>query len=294
MIFRVYSQLLDQNKTWFALNDRLCSKSPRRFGENNLFRVFPHEIRRVNIADLNDANGDPASKEWFNRLDGRNGTEYVFVGTAFAVVAGNLGLKSPVESEFFQSEAFSSLKCAINSHDLQRASETKSRGTEVLCKEVMLQPTHNQSTIESPGDTTKETSGCPGETKIECPPNSPESPPKCSTPTRESPPNFPSPFETCSFLDDSLQSCSSISEIEENPSYAPAYKKRKIRQKVEAVMGNVETTCMEQGETLGELIARACLFKRKKDIDGKGIISRVFSKVLMNSCLRSCGKSEYT
>ena len=168
------------------------------FGENNLFRVFPHEIRRVNIANLNDANDDPALKEWFNKLDGRNGTEYVNVGTAFVVVARNLGLKSPTESKFFQSQAFSYLNCTINSHNLQQVSETKLPGTDPLCKEVMLQPTHNQITIGLPGNSTTVTSGCPGETNT-------EGLPKCSTPTRKGAPNFPNAFETSFFLDNSSQ-----------------------------------------------------------------------------------------
>ena len=76
----------------------------------------PRNSAHVNIADFNNANGDPAKKEWFNKLDGRNGTEYLYVRTAFAVVASNLGLKSTAELEFLQSEAFSYLKCTINSH----------------------------------------------------------------------------------------------------------------------------------------------------------------------------------
>lgn len=114
MIFRVFSRLLDPDKTWYSLNDRLCSKSPRKFGENNLFAIFPDEVRRVNIADLHDGNGGPVPKQWFNKLDGRNGSEHVYVGSAFAVLAGNIGLKNPSEADFLRSDAFVSLKSAIN------------------------------------------------------------------------------------------------------------------------------------------------------------------------------------
>ena len=39
--FRVFSRSLDQEKTWYALNDRLCGKQPRKFSEGSFFRLFP-------------------------------------------------------------------------------------------------------------------------------------------------------------------------------------------------------------------------------------------------------------
>jgi len=68
MIFHVYSRLLDPYKTWYAFNDRLCAKLPQKFGENNLFRLFPDEVCQVNIADLHNGNGGPVPKQWFNKL----------------------------------------------------------------------------------------------------------------------------------------------------------------------------------------------------------------------------------
>ena len=100
MIFRVFSRLLDPDKTWYSLKDRLCSKSLRKFGENNLFEIFRNEVRRINIADLHDGNGGPVPKQWLNKLDGRNGSEHVYVASAFAVLAGNIGLKNPTEADF--------------------------------------------------------------------------------------------------------------------------------------------------------------------------------------------------
>lgn len=41
------------------------------------------------------------------------------MGSTFAVVAGNLGLRNPTESDFLRSEAFLSLKCAIDKHVLE-------------------------------------------------------------------------------------------------------------------------------------------------------------------------------
>ena len=41
MLFRVFSRSLDQEKTWYALNDRLCGKQPRKFSEGSFFQLFP-------------------------------------------------------------------------------------------------------------------------------------------------------------------------------------------------------------------------------------------------------------
>ena len=78
------------------------------------------------------------------------------------------------------------------------------------------------------------------------PPRSPENAPNCFTPTsprRESPPKFGSP----SFLDRSTHSDSSISQIYLKISYAPAYKKSKIKQKVQAVMRSVKAAWRARG-----------------------------------------------
>ena len=64
--------------------------------------------------------------------------------------------------------------------------------------------------------------------------------------------------------------------------FGSSYKKRKIRQKVEAVMGSVESVCLEQGEILRDVVAQSCLFRRKKTfngINGKEVIWHVFSEV---------------
>ena len=73
-----------------------------------------------------------------------------------------------------------------------------------------------------------------------------------------------------SSCDDSSQSVGSVSSISSllNGKFGSAYKKRKIRQKVEAVMGSVESVCLEQGETLGDVVAQSCLFQRKKTFNG--------------------------
>ena len=47
-------------------------------------------------------------------------------------------------------------------------------------------------------------------------------------------------------------------------------------------MGSVESVCLEQGETLGDVVAQSCLFQSKKTfngINGQELIGHVFSEV---------------
>ena len=110
-----------------------------------------------------------------------------------------------------------------------------------------------------------------------------------STKTKPRAPKFEISFDhvdtsSSSSCDDSSQSVGSVSSISSllNRKFGSAYKKRKIRQKMEAVMGNVESVCLEQGETLRDVVAQSCLFQRKKTfkgINGKEVIWHVFSEV---------------
>ena len=273
MIFRVFSRLLDQRKSWYALNDSLCAKVPRKFNECQLFQLFPDDVRHINIADLQDSNGGPVLNQWFNKLDAKKSTEQVYVGSTFAVVAGNLALKNPSVSEFLRSEAFLSLKSAINKHEI---SDSNQDG-----------PQHSGDSLhyfdEGPDDKGGETP-LDQESKMAISKESPESPPNCSTPRRESPPKFESVFLNSSDdsveSDQSAESGLSISSLL-NGSYSTSYKKRKIRRKVDAVMKSIETLCSEQGETLSDLVAQSCLYQRKTQttFDGKDLICQIFSEV---------------
>ena len=44
-------------------------------------------------------------------------------------------------------------------------------------------------------------------------------------------------------------------------------------------MGSVDTVCANFGESLGEMIAQYCLFKRQNNFNGQKIISNVFIQV---------------
>ena len=65
MFHRIFSP--DKQKTWFALNDELCVIPPRKFCSNGIFELFPDEVCRVNIGDLEDNNGGLVPLSWFNK-----------------------------------------------------------------------------------------------------------------------------------------------------------------------------------------------------------------------------------
>lgn len=215
MIFRAYSGLLDPEKTWYVLNDRLCTKSPRKFEENNLFELFRDEIHRVNISDLHDGNGGPVSKHWFDTLDGRNSSKDVYVATAFAVLAGNIGLKNPSEVAFLRSDAFVLLKSAINSHDL---GVTDQNAGNDLTQNQTTNVEFEKSSLQNTGR--KEGTEC---AKML------HSKQRKSAKVRKS---YQQRHQQHTSSIRPLQSDSLISKISLNSSYAAAYKKRKIRQKV--------------------------------------------------------------
>ena len=84
------------------------------------------------FADLHNENGCPVSSQWFNKLNGQKSSDQVYVGSTFAVVACNLVLRNPSESEFLRSEAFLSLKRTINKHVLKE-SDIDHRPAQDLC-----------------------------------------------------------------------------------------------------------------------------------------------------------------
>jgi len=72
---------MDQQKTWFALNDELCVIPPRKLCSNGKFDMFPEEVCRVNIGDLQDKNGGFVHFSWFNK--GAKAADTLYADTFF-------------------------------------------------------------------------------------------------------------------------------------------------------------------------------------------------------------------
>ena len=103
---------------------------------------------------------------------------------------------------------------------------------------------------------------------------SPESPPKCSTPDCSSSSFNVSSLSSSSSPDGSISSLADI----EGSCIALATKNQKIRKKVETVMGDITNLCVDNEETLSEMIAQCCLFQRKDNFDGKNIVRNIFER----------------
>ena len=279
MIHRIFSPSLDQQKTWFALNDELCVIPPRKFCSNGIFDMFPEEICRVEIGDLKDENGGLVPLSWFNK--GAKASDTLYAGTTFALLAGNLRRKNPVEGEFFKSEIFQRLRTALNSDFWLSRTDDRECQRSVLESTLRSSDRCNYARDDlAPADSKAGPSSADlSNHSPKIPPKVDESPPKCSTPTSTSNLSIlsstESPLSSSSSPDGSL---SSVSDIECS-CFAPLTKKRKIRKKVETVMENINTVCSSHDETLSEMIAQCCLFQRKDNFDGKKIVRNIFERV---------------
>ena len=96
----------------------VCVVSSRKNSARVLsFSYFPMNffvlillICTMKMAALSQASG---------KLNGQKSSDQVYVGSTFAVVACNLVLRNPSESELLRSEAFLSLKRTIHEHGLK-------------------------------------------------------------------------------------------------------------------------------------------------------------------------------
>ena len=287
MITRVFSSYLDPQMPWYALNDKLCGIPPRKFCANSIFALFPEDVRRVNIRDLRDENGGEVSMSCFNR--GAKGTDALYAGTAFAVLAGNLRRKDPDEGIFFKSSLFERLRKAVNIEELVAFADTGegSSSTQNSLENSSDRSADFMHDLSDLSARDSSLSSCAEEDVSLCvstnlnrspesPPNSVESPPKCSTPANRSSSSFTVSSPSSSSSPDG--SLSSLTEIE-GSCLAPATKRRKIRKKVETVMGDITNLCSDNGETLSEMIAQCCLFQKKGNFDGKNIVRDIFERV---------------
>ena len=65
-------------------------------------------------------------------LDANKSAEQVYVGSRFAVVAGNVALKNPSVPEFLQPEVFLSLVCHQQTQIANRGLESRRSTLEIL------------------------------------------------------------------------------------------------------------------------------------------------------------------
>ena len=125
-------------------------------------------ICTMKMAALSQASG---------KLNGQKSSDQVYVGSTIAVVACNLVLRNPSESEFLRSEAFLSLKRTINKHVLKESDIDHRPAQDLCCVST------DRDSKSDEGETPQELKG----EKLSLESSFPGSPPKCSTPRRQSP-----------------------------------------------------------------------------------------------------------
>ena len=215
----------------------------------------------------------------FNR--GAKGTDALYAGTAFAVLSGNLRRKDPGEGNFFKSALFERLRKAVNIEELVAFADTGegSSSTQNSLENSSDRSADFMHDLSDLSARDSSLSSCAEEDVSLCVSTnsnrSLESPPKCSTPANRSSSSFTVSSPSSSSSPD--RSLSSLTEIVS--CLAPATKRRKIRKKVETVMGDITNLCSDNGETLSEMIAQCCLFQRKGNFDGKNIVRDIFERV---------------
>ena len=267
----------------------LCMVPPRKFCTNGIFNLFPEEVCRVNIGDLRDENGGQVPMSCFNR--GARGTDAFYAGTAFAVLTGNLCRKDPGKGEFFKSSLFERLRKVVNSVELVSGADEceSSSSTQSSLKnssdssadtmDDLLDPSAKDSSLFSRAEEdVRASKNLIVNHSPKSPPNTIEIPPKCSTPAHSSCSSTVSSPSTSPRSLSPNGSLSSVTEIESS-FFGPVTKKRKIRKKVETVMGDITNLCSDNGETLSELIAQCCLFQRKDNFAGRDIVRSIFERV---------------
>ena len=121
MYFRIYSHCLDYNKNWYAYNDLLFGypKSNRKHERSAVFQLYPDEVKKVNIADLQDRNGKQPSYQWFN---GRvQKAKNVYAITSFGIFLLAVRQTSPSQ-EWLESSVCQNINNIINTVCLEQFS----------------------------------------------------------------------------------------------------------------------------------------------------------------------------
>lgn len=227
MLIEVLSSDLDPLKTWFVLTRRLCGTTPSKFFNSDLFKVFKDEVLQCNLNDLSSKDGRSVAAKLHD-----NGVKIVqnkvYVGTFFSIFAGNLRRKNLTESEFLISKEFFAAKERLSLQD------------------PATQPWHS-----TPAKKPHIENGCEDKENSKKNINTSVGPKKRSN-------------TSCSFLEVSGSSTSSDSgmslrDIDEHNYRHESYKKRKVKQKCQTVMNEINDICSRNGEDLETFLARSCL-----------------------------------
>lgn len=240
VVWGVFSQSRPQ-KHWFALNTDLCGIVARKFCENEIFKVFTDEVKCVKINECRDQNGVPIPKAKGNK------TDRLYVGSKFAVIAGNLRRKDPSASELLKRKDFQKIIDVLNRQSLTVSHDNNDGGA--------LNDTCTK--ITTPDSLSLDSSDLSSSRFI----SSDSLSSYCGNDVEKG--NLKrkrlAPKKSAPFLTSTPQA--SVTE------YETPYKKRKWRKIAVSLMSDIEDICDSNNETLSSVIARCCLFERNDDVE---------------------------
>jgi hypothetical protein len=253
LLNRVYSSYLDSDKKWWALNTRLCGKSPTRFARSGFSKIFPFEIKEINAGLVHDENGAQIDHNDF--LDGgsQRGSykkETIFVGSTLCVLGGILRQNSKISDLLSETEA-QDLIASINRTDFSTdQSSSVSADSKTLIAALKREINRVKNELEL-----SRRSYLPQMSDIEA----------MDTPfsfTSHPAPMFSStPMQTPA-------TTQTIREIEEEDDLTRPQKKRKIHEKSHEVFNDVLNHVSEKyQESLGRVLAHQILSNNEKAID---------------------------
>ena len=245
-LYRVFSDHLDPNKCWYALNSSLCASKPSQFCSTASALEFPEEYKFVTLGDLRAKDGSQVPSRWF--CSTRN-MQKVYVATTFGVLLGILRLKSWASCQFVYSEQFQSVVRDLNARGLESASActvsnvvafsklTTAENRQIGCRQKINFDDSFTGPVKHPCVSQK---------------NDQESPPTESPPT-ESPPNKSPPNEGPRKLK------RTICQLKADKELSPPVKRRKIREQAVSMMKSIYHLCERNGESLHTVLAECCL-----------------------------------
>jgi len=259
MLFEVFSSDLDQNKTWYVLTTTLCGTTPSKFFNSDLFKVFKDEVSVCDVKDLNSEDGRSVAAK-LHDVGIKIVQNKVYVGTFFSIFAGNLRRRNLLEAEFLTSGEFLAVKDRMNRRQVSPP----------------LQPWHStpaktlhfDDSLDDKENTPKLLNG--NEQSYYKKRKRAIKADICGTSTGI--------VNVSGSSSSSCDSGLSLRDIDEH-NYNPNYKKRKIKQKCQTIMDDVNDVCSRGGEDLETVLARSCLQSGDLGDESKDIVRKVFNKV---------------
>jgi len=242
---QVFSLKLCHTKTWYAVNSSQCCSKPGTFCSTTSARYFEDEYRAVNLEDLVDEHGAPASFKWFSNFC-KSGK--VYVATPFGLLLGILRLKSLEQCEFLRTDVFTSLVTEINSRGFGALS-SKTEADEVAHLKRKVSILEVQLSLAA-----KEIVQIRRQREQDS--SLPDTPP--STPSNSKSPPTKSPPKT-------------LDQIKKDPDLSPSIKKKKSLEVASSTLDQLSKLCEAKGESLGAVLGECCLLEGEDEGDCSAI-----------------------